>query len=126
MSRAARIMLSVILFLSGCIPFATSQHSKKWTAGHYESIVVGKSTKQELAQQLGAPRNVGREQDTGIATLTYEISSPVPGRLTAYIVKGVVDGITIEPSQRLAEGDALKLFGSDGMRVRYAAADCLT
>jgi hypothetical protein len=62
--------------------------SKVWAAATYHKLTVGTSTREEVLKVLGKPKTIGKEQDTGLPTMTYLVSDPVPGTLVAYIEKG--------------------------------------
>lgn len=123
------LSLLVVVLIASSVPVGgqSSQSSdREWKPAVYQGLTMGVSTKDDVISALGKPRAVGREQDTGIPTLTYEVSEPVRGTLVVYLKKGLVDGMTLVPKKQLSKSDVQKLFGPSPLRVRYAPADCLT
>jgi hypothetical protein len=99
--------------------------SKPWTPATYHGLVMGKSTRADVIKVLGNPKWAGREQDTGIPIMSYEVSDPVPGTLVVYVEKEILDGMTLNPKNRLTKSDLLRLLGHDYIIVRYDTDDCL-
>jgi hypothetical protein len=97
-----------------------------WQPATYHGIVVGQSSKDDVAKDLGTPKASRHEQDTGMDTLTYTVSDPVAGSLVVYLQKGVVDGMTLYPNTNLQRSAIAKVIGSRYQVVRYSVDDCLT
>ena len=105
---------------------AQAQTLKPWSPAKYHDLIVGTSTRENVLTQLGKPLTTGREQDTGIPIMTYRVSNPVQGTLVVYLHKGILDGMTLLPKNRVTRRDLLRLYGTDYLVVRYATDDCLT
>jgi hypothetical protein len=115
------------LFLTMAVHEAVPQTPalKPWSAATYHGLTVGTSNRADVLQLLGKPNFSGREQDTGVPMMTYEVSDPTPGTLVVYIKKGILDGITLNPRKTLTKDDVIRLFGSNYILVHYATDDCL-
>ena len=105
---------------------AQTPASQRWSPATYHDLTIGTSTRSDVLRLLGKPKAVGKEPDTGLPTMTYAVSDPVPGMLTIYTQKGILDGMTLSPKKPLTKNDIIRLFGSDFTIVRYATDDCLT
>jgi len=98
---------------------------RSWMPAVYHDLTVGVSTKDDVLRVLGKPKAIGKEQDTGLPTMTYVVTDPVPGVLTVYVQKGVLDGMTLSLKKRLSKREIIRLFGSDYIAVQYDTDDCL-
>ena len=103
-----------------------SRIETSWTPAVYRGLTIGASTKADAIQVLGKPRFSGTEQDTGLPIMSFAVLKPVPGALTVYLKDGIVDGMTLIPEKQLTRKEAIRVWGSDYVRVRYASDDCLT
>ena len=97
-----------------------------WLPATYHGLTVGASTKEDVLRQLGKPKTIGKEQDTGIPIMTFSVSDPAPGVLTVYTKNGVLDGMMVSLRKPLSKREIVQLYGMDYMSVRYATDDCLT
>jgi len=98
---------------------------RSWSPAMYHDLTVGLSTKDDVLRVLGKPKTIGKEQDTGLPTMTYIVADPVPGVLTVYVPKGVLDGMTLSLKKRLSKSEIVRLFGSGYIAVEYDTDDCL-
>jgi hypothetical protein len=98
---------------------------RPWSAATYHNLVVGTSTRDDVLRLLGKPNIIGREQDTGVPTMTYTVSDPVPGTLVVYTKKGILDGMMLTPKKSLTKGDIIRSLGPDYIVVHYAMDDCI-
>ena len=125
-----RNMVRVVFVFAVVFAEAVGQQAVKseavWRPAVYKELTVGVSTKNEALQALGKPTFSGREQDTGIPIISFNVTSPIAGSLTVYLKKGVVDGLTLTPKVPLTRQQAVHILGVDYLRVRYATDDCLT
>jgi hypothetical protein len=90
----------------------------------YHGLTVGTSSRAEVLAKLGNPASVGREQDTGLATMSYKVSDPISGTLVVYVKKGILDGMTLYPLRAQTKADIIRVFGSEFIVARYAADEC--
>jgi hypothetical protein len=74
---------------------------------------------------LGRPNYIGREADTGIPIMTFLVSDPMPGTLTVYITKGILDGMRLDLNKSLTKNDIIRILGHDYVVVHYAADNCI-
>jgi hypothetical protein len=74
---------------------------------------------------LGKPNFVGREEDTGVPIVTFLVSDPIPGTLTVYIKKGILEGMRLDLNKSLTKADIVHLFGHDYIVVHYAPDNCI-
>jgi hypothetical protein len=118
------VTLFVTIVVHSAIPQAPA--SKSWSAASYRGLVMGKSTRADVYKVLGKPKFVGREQDTGIPIMTYEVTDPMPGILVVYVEKEQLNGMTLSPKKRLTKNEIIRLFGSDYIVVRYDSDECLS
>jgi hypothetical protein len=126
MNRSWIIALTVTMPALLAIAQPQSKPEKVWIPAVYHGITIGKSTKEDAIRALGKPRSLGKEQDTGIPILTFDVSDPVPGAIVVYLNHGIVDGVTLLPKKQLTKKEVVQIFGPDYLRVRYAADNCLT
>ena len=118
------LLLAICASLMAAHAQAGAEHV--WKPAVYHGLTIGKSSKSELVLTLGKPRSSGKEQDTGIPTVTYDVSDPVRGTLIVYLKSGIIDGMTLVPKKQLNRADVMRMLGPNPLRVRYATADCLT
>ena len=118
--------LACLMILSGPFAHAQTQISKTWVPAVYHNLVVGNSTRDEALKILGKPNSTGKEQDTGIPTMTYKVSDPVAGTLVVYVKKGILDGMSLYPDRELRRSDVVRLLGPNYAVVHYATDHCLT
>jgi hypothetical protein len=122
----ATVLLFVLAFGVGLKGQSHKGIPRTWMPATYKGLVMGKSTRQEVLRVLGKPEWVGRESDTGVATMEFPVSDPVPGKLAVHFPHGeIVNDMTLYPVSRLTDKDILALLGSDYLTVRYATDDCL-
>lgn len=121
-------ILALPLTISSLFVIAQTQPTPKpaWTAAVYHDMTIGKSTKEDALRELGKPRFSGKEPDTDIPIMTYDVSDPVRGTLIVYLNNDIIDGITLVPKKQLTKSEAIRMLGPNPLRVRYAVADCLT
>lgn len=118
-------LVTVLVLMT--VNYAASQASavKPWSAATYHGLIIGTSTRAEVLKLLGRPDYVGREEDTGTPIMNYEVVDPIPGTITVYIKKGILDGIYLYPKGSLTKRDIIRLLGPGYIVVHYAADDCL-
>lgn len=108
------------------VPFLHGQPSRVWKAATYKGLVVGTSSRSDVIRTLGKPKYIGPEEDTGEPIMEFEVKEPVPGKLTAYVRHGVLEGLALTPSGTLGRADIIKKFGRDYLDVHYAVDECLS
>jgi hypothetical protein len=99
--------------------------SKSWSAATYHGLVMGKSTRADVYKVLGRPKFVGREQDTGIPIMSYDVADPLPGELEVYITKGILEGMTLNLNEKVNQKDIIRLYGHNYIVVHYAMDSCI-
>lgn len=124
--RIMKAIFAIVIAIS-TVQYADPQKlaERSWSPATYHDLTVGVSTKDDVLRVLGKPKTIGKEQDTGLPTMTYVVTDPVPGVLTVYVQKGVLDGITLSLKKRLPKSEIIRLFGSDYIAVQYDTDDCL-
>jgi len=122
--RVLQIFALAITVVQQAHPQQPAENS--WSPAKYHDLTVGVSTRDDVIRELGKPKAIGKEQDTGLPTMSYTVTDPVLGTLVVYIEKGVLDGMTLSPKKQLTKKNIVGLFGSDYITVRYAPDDCLT
>lgn len=121
-----KALLAIALAITVVQQADSQKHAEMaWLPATYHDLTVGVSSKDDVLRVLGKPKAIGREQDTGLPTMTYVVSDPVPGTLTVYVQKGVLDGMTLSLKKRLPKSEIIRLFGPDYIAVQYDTDDCL-
>jgi hypothetical protein len=121
--KTLQIIIVAIAVVQQADPQKLAERS--WLPATYQGLTIGVSTKEDVLRVLGKPKSIGKEQDTGLPTMTYVVTDPVPGVLTVYVQKGILDGIGLTPKKSLTKGDIIRLFGPNYIIVHYATDDCL-
>jgi hypothetical protein len=121
--KALQIIAFAIIVIQQASPQKLPERS--WSPATYHDLTVGLSTKDDVLRVLGKPNTIGKEQDTGLPTMTYIVADPVPGVLTVYVPKGVLDGMTLSLKKQLSKSEIVRLFGSGYIAVQYDTDDCL-
>jgi hypothetical protein len=114
------LVISTALYVESQVPT-----SKQWNPATYHGLVVGKSTRAEVFKVLGKPKWVGREQDTGVPIMSYDVTNPLTGELEVYISKGILDSMSLNLKENVSQKDIIRLFGHNYIVVHYAMDDCL-
>jgi hypothetical protein len=125
MKIVGAIVFAALVIQGGFANDPQAAISKKWVPAVYRGLVVGRSTKADVLRVLGKPKSVGKEQDTGVPTISYAVSHPVQGMLVVYIRRGLLDSMSLFPQTQPTKDDIIGVLGSDYLVVRYAADDCL-
>ena len=120
---ATLVTVFVLMTVNGAASQAPAV--KQWSAATYHGLTVGTSTRADVLKLLGKPSFAGKEEDTAIPIMSYEVVDPVPGTLTVYIKSGILDGIGLNPKQRLTQREIIRMFGNGYLIVHYASDDCL-
>jgi hypothetical protein len=121
-----KTLLTIALAVSVVLQANSQKPAEKlWLPATYHDLTVGVSTKDDVFKALGKPKAMGKEQDTGLPTMTYLVADPEPGVLTVYVQKGVLDGMTLSLKKRLSKSEIIRLFGSGYVAVQYDTDDCL-
>jgi len=118
-------LATLIVFRPVHIVCPQIQSGTPWVAATYHGLVMGKSTRADVLKLLGKPKWVGREQDTGVPIISYEVADPVPGSLTVYIKNGILESLALDPKTSLVKSDIIHRFGPGYMIVHYSADECL-
>ncbi len=118
-------LAALIVFTQVQVDIAQANVGKPWKSAVYHGLVMGKSTRADVLKALGKPKWVGHEQDTGTPIITYDVADPVPGVLTVYINKGILESLALEPKKALSRDDIVRLFGHGYIAVHYSADECL-
>jgi hypothetical protein len=118
-------LTTVLAAMIMCQAFAQAPALRPWFPARYHGLVVGTSSREDVLGRLGKPEAVGTEQDTGVPTMTYAVTDPVPGTLIVYPEKGVLKGMTLYPARSLTDRDIVHILGSDFVVVRYDMDGCL-
>ena len=120
--------LGVALLVLAASATCASQHAlgQAWKPAIYHGLIMGKCTRDDLSRVLGTPKWKGKEQDTGIPIITYDISDPILGTLVVYETGGIVTSMTLEPRTKISKNGAIRLLGPRYKTVRYSTDDCLT
>ena len=116
------------IFLAMMLPLAAGSQtppSSQWKAANYRGLIMGKSTRADVLRVLGKPKWIGKEEDTGVPIMEYEVTDPVPGKLTVYVHKGTLDSVALSPTKPLTKDDIIRLFGHHYRTVHYSTDDCL-
>lgn len=103
MKIVSTVLLASLLIQGGFATGPQSAISKKWVPAVYRSLVVGVSTKSDVLKVLGKPNSAGKEQDTGLPTMSYAVSDPQQETLVVYIRRGLLDGMSLFPKMRIDE-----------------------
>ncbi len=118
----ANLLVGMALNCAG----AQAPASRPWSAATYHGLTVGTSTRADVLKVLGKPNFVGREEDTGVPTITFPVPDPMPGTLTVYMKKGILDGMRLDLNESLSKSDIIRIFGHNYVVVHYATDDALT
>jgi hypothetical protein len=121
--KSLQIVALTITFVQQGEPQKPTESS--WSPATYHDLTVGVSTKNDVLTVLGKPKTIGKEQDTGLPTMTYVVTDPAPGVLTVFVQKGVLEGMTLSLKKRLSKSEIIRLFGSSYVAVEYDTDDCL-
>jgi hypothetical protein len=122
-NRLASI-LSIILAV-GSFSATAQTPDAEWKSGKFHNLIIGKSTSDEVRSELGKPAFVGKEEDTGVPLITYEIQEPFPGFLYVYIRNKKLVGLTLGLKTSVDREEIVRLFGSGYRIVNYDFDDCL-
>ena len=57
--------------------------------------------------------------------MSFAVSDPVGGTLTVYIRQGILDSMSLAPTNQITKDEIIKILGSDYLVMRYALDDCL-
>jgi hypothetical protein len=125
MKIVSTVILTALVIQGAPATDSQTALSKKWVAAVYHGLVVGTSTKADVLRVLGKPKSVGKEQDTGLPTMSYAVSDPVQGTLVVFIRRGLLDAMSLTPKTRSTKDDIVSVLGSDYLVVHYAPDDCL-
>jgi hypothetical protein len=101
------------------------QARKSWAPASYHGLIMGKSTRDDVRRVLGKPKWVGKEGDTGVPIMNYDVSDPVPGTLVAHITNGILESMELDLKKSLPKNDVIRLLGSGYIVVHYSMDDCL-
>src|SRR5258706_1662164 len=92
------LVFTVFATITTAHPQTRPNPRQDWRAGMYRGLTVGVSTKQDAVRVLGKAHYSGKEQDTGIPMMSFDVSEPLSGSLVVYFKNGLIDGITLLPS----------------------------
>jgi hypothetical protein len=119
-------MLVVVFAMT--MPFAAGSQtpaSNLWKPANYRGLIMGKSTRADVLRVLGKPKWIGKEEDTVVPIMEYEVVDPVPGKLTVFVHKGTLDSVALSPTKPMLKDDIIRLFGHHYRTVHYSTDDCL-
>jgi len=119
------ILLTTLVISAALYVESQTPTSKPWNPATYHGLIMGKSTRADAFKVLGKPKWAGREQDTGVPILSYDITDPLPGELEVFITKGILEGMTLNLKNNVSQKDIIRLFGDNYIIVHYATDDCL-
>lgn len=115
------------------LPPQVSRGGREWRAAVYRTLIVGKSTREDMLRTLGQPLFAG---PPNLQTKTdahreiwnnYEIGGELPGKLTVIVDQhsGIIMGIDLYP-ENLTREEAIRYFGKDYIVTRYDFDNCLS
>ena len=100
---------------------------RKWSAGVYRGLVMGKSSRADALKVLGTPVWTGKEEGTGVPMIGFgKVAEPVPGKLSVQLEHNVVTGMILEPEDRYTKDEIVKILGPGYTTGHYAEAECLS
>jgi hypothetical protein len=124
MKILATVLLASLVCQAGLRSNSQKHVSKTWVPAVYHGLVMGKSTRAAVLRVLGKPTWVGRESDTGIPMMNFTVADPLPGNLSVFFERGILDGMTLYPKGTVTKEDIVRVFGSDYVIGRYERDEC--
>jgi hypothetical protein len=106
--------------------------SKEWRFASFRGLMIGKSTQNDMVRILGDPERSIPPGDQPINDPDPEVWNDysnvgeAPGTVTVIVKRnsGLIVRIDLYPTN-LSKAQAIELFGTDYVPVRYAHDDCL-
>ena len=107
--NVTKVMLAAFpVFTTAHCASPQAQSTKPWAPVTYHGLVMGKSTRADVLSILGKPKWAGKEPDTGIPIMSFDVSDPVPPcALGGFWAKK-------SPPKELFASEALALYKIEG------------
>jgi hypothetical protein len=125
--NVTKVMLAAFpVFTTAHCASPQAQSTKPWAPATYHGLVMGESTRADVLSILGNAKWAGKEPDTGIPIMSFDVSYPVPGELEVYLTNGILDSMTLNLNEKMARKNIIHLLGPNYTIVRYATDECLS